>query len=465
MQEYLLDKEYEFDVIFKDEKIFSKKAFGKLKLSQSGIILDVICRSDRSINTQFNKVTRILHCITVDKQKITIYNAIKIGYKGQLIPDNTDNPNSKINFIAQYCIIGDFFDEFDKDCKIKNLHIKQNNLIQWIDESIIEHSFNKNENSETFEITHKPSFYKTEIKDIAKIDFYISATTNLNSYENPSYTVNYWINYDFYKQNSINECLEHIKHWEILYSLFMGQSYNIDAICFKTDTSISNSYLYYIRDKKYPYNLHYLEVPLPCDKIKELLSNIMNTWYCMDDKIKRSATLFYRAINSKTNNEEGFLNAIKAVEGFADKYNDVFFEEKYLKESIIPEIKKCLKNLSIDNKSIKNFSKSLKYTNKFKYNLEDRINKLSNNYNLDFLNLNNDLLSHLVSYRNTLSHNGGEEKYKKIDTNILYEGYLKFTVALFILFMLYIEIPIETVNYAISRNHFLRILQDNKLLK
>ena len=68
----------------------------------------------------------------------------------------------------------------------------------------------------------------------------------------------------------------------------------------------------------------------------------------------------------------------------------------------------------------------------------------------------------MVSYRNILSHNKGEEKYKNIDINILYEAYLKLMVILFILFMHYLEIDINNINYAINRNNFLKILMDNK---
>ncbi len=96
--------------------------------------------------------------------------------------------------------------------------------------------------------------------------------------------------------------------------------------------------------------------------------------------------------------------------------------------------------------------------------MESKLLKLIETYGLSFLNLNKKITSHIVSYRNTLSHNGGEEKYKNIDNNILHEGYLKLMMILFVIFMKYLEISNEDIEYAINRNKILLTLSDNKLL-
>ena len=200
---------------------------------------------------------------------------------------------------------------------------------------------------------------------------------------------------------------------------------------------------------------------MPCDKINNQLNTICSKWYSIDDTLKHSSILFFRALNQK-DIKEGFLDAIKATEGFLEKYNKTFFDENTLKDLILPNIKESLLSVIDDKKLIDRFVQSLKNTNKFRRNLENKLNKMIIDYNLQFLFPDMKLINKMVSYRNILSHNKGEKKYKNIDINILYEAYLKLMVILFILFMHYLEIDINNINYAINRNNFLKILMDNK---
>ena len=461
MQDYLLDHEYEFDVIFNDGNIFPLNSYGKIKLSQRGIYLDVICHYDNIFNKKFNKIINCINCFTIDKKKITIFNALPNGYKGTFCESNDKTPNAKFHFRAQYCVIGKHINSLNNDNKITSISIKQNNLIQWIDKSIVEHTHDSDFAVENFKISHEPAFYKMEIPNLGTIDFYISAITEFNAYKNPEYDINYFINTKFLNNKTLNESIEYLTRWEILYSLFMGQSYNFDSIYLTIENEKQGCYLYYIKDTKYPYNLHYIEVPLPCDKINNQLNTIFSKWFSIDDTLKHSSILFFRALNQK-DIKEGFLDAIKATEGFLEKYNKTFFDENTLKDLILPNIKESLLSVIDDKKLIDRFVQSIKNTNKFRRNLENKLNKMIIDYNLQFLFPDMKLINKMVSYRNILSHNKGEEKYKNIDINILYEAYLKLMVILFILFMHYLEIDINNINYAINRNNFLKILMDNK---
>lgn len=465
MKEYLLQNVYEIDLIF-NNKLFGEGAIGKLKLSPDGISFSVISMykdfSQDDIDNSFNKLVRVIHCETLNHQKITLFNSQKIGFNGSL-GLTSEIYNIKFTFVSQYCIIGEHFNSLDKDNKIAEITIKQNTIKQWIDQEIVTYDLEE-DHSSTYKIEYKPPFYESKIDDNTKINFFISASHSFNAYKDPNFDINYFINYYFGNTESINSALTYINNWEILFSIFMGQTYDIDAISFKTKSEISKCYLYYIKKKNYPYNLHFLEVPLPCEKINKDLGKIFLKWYAMNDKMKRSAILFHKALNQLYNGEEDFLSAIKALEGFTDDFNATFFDEEILKTQIIPNIKESLKKILDNNKNIKDFAKALKNTNKHKYSLEAKLQKLIESYNLSFLNLDNKLISHLVSYRNTLSHNGGEERYKNIDNNIMHEGYMKLMISLFILFMNYLEISNEDIEYAINRNKILFTLSDNKLL-
>ena len=466
MKEYLLKNEYEMDLIFNNNKLFGDGAIGKLKLSPNEIYFSIISTykdfSHDQIANSFNKLIQVIHCETLNHQKITLFNSTKVGFNGSL-GLNSEIYNAKFTFVSQYCIIGDHFNSLDNDNKIAEITIKQNTIKQWIDKTIVKYNLEE-DHSSTYKVEHTPPFYESKIDENTKINFFISASHNFNAYRDPNFEINYFINYYFSNSKNINSALTYIHNWEILFSIFMGQTYDVDAISFKTKSTIQECYLYSIRKKNYPYDLHFLEVPLPCEKVNNSLEKIFLKWYSMNDKMKRSTILFHKALSQRYNGEEAFLNAIKAVEGFTDEFNATFFNEDTLKKQVIPSIKTNLNDIFNDRKIIYNFTNALKNTNKHKYNLESKLLKLVEAYGLNFLNLNQKLINHIISYRNTLSHNGGEEKYKNIDNNILHEGYLKLMIILFIAFMQYLEIPDENIEYAIKRNKILLTLSDNNLL-
>ncbi len=372
MEDFFLKNEYEMDLIFKNSELFGADAIGKLKLSPNEISFSIISMykdfSQDEISNSFNRLIRVINCETLNHQKITLFNSKKIGFNCS-VGLNGETYNAKFTFVSQYCIIGEHFNSLDNDNKITEIEIKQNTLKQWIDKTIVTYDLEE-DHSSTYKVKYKPPFYESKIDDNTKINFFITASHNFNAYKDPNFEINYFINYYFSKAETIVSALTYLHNWELLFSIFMGQAYDIDAISFKTKSKINKCYLYYIKKKNYPYDLHFLEVPLPCEKINEDLGKIFLKWYSMNDKMKRSAILFYKALSQPYNGEETFLNAIKAVEGFTDEFGATFFDEEILKTQVIPHIKGSLKKILNDNKNIKDFADALKNTNKYKEGAE-----------------------------------------------------------------------------------------------
>lgn len=453
MQEYLLDKEYELDIVFSQKEFFGDNAVGSLKLSPSGITFTVICyRNYQQEPTVIrNKIMPVLHCTTLKHEKITLFNT-KLISSQSVINLGSEIHNTKLMFTVQYCIIGNHIKSFDDELFINKIKIKQNTLKQWIDKSIVSLEFHKDKRQYIYKIDCLPSFYKTDIDETSAIEFFISATHQFYKGTNPSYNINYYIIYIFSKLKSIKEALRYVKSWVILFGLFMGQLYNIDSVSFVQKNNTDCCYFYFTRIKRYPQDLVLQEVPVPCKNIKSGLKNILPKWFKMDDKMKHSATLFYKSLKS-TFDEDSFLDAVKAIEPFTDEFNDTYFDIIFLKKQIFPEIKEKLKN-TLNNNELNMLKNSLLQANKHKYNLEARLKKLVSMNNLNSLNLDNTLISYIVSYRNTLSHNGGEEKYSQIDTKIMFEAYSKIRLMLFILFLKYLGISPQDIDYALIRYNF-----------
>lgn len=153
------------------------------------------------------------------------------------------------------------------------------------------------------------------------------------------------------------------------------------------------------------------------------------------------------------------------IEGFAEEYSETYFPEEDMND-IRNFIKGKLKEYLNDdnNKVINDFTKALKYTNKSKLNLAGKIKKLISDNNVDFLNLNKDLIKIATDYRNTLSHSVNINRMEEIEFVVLYECYLKFLTLGFVLLWKFLDIQQEVIAYGIARLKSYQELKINKCL-
>lgn len=109
----------------------------------------------------------------------------------------------------------------------------------------------------------------------------------------------------------------------------------------------------------------------------------------------------------------------------------------------------CNKHLPNIN-NLEEFLIKLDYTNEHKLDTQDDIaNYIKQNEDDKFINIDNSLVSYLVKYRNTLSHNNSFSENEKIDYNEVNEGCLKFILLGYLYILKKYEIPYTYMSTAL----------------
>lgn len=494
VDKFRLNETYNFDVTF------NENSFGHLILSPNRIII-IQNLQHNFANFANQEGMKVLQCfIQPDNTPVTLFNLKKIN-ENSIISSTTFDVSSSIIYICDCAIIGKHYNNIN-EIKICGITIEQNSVRQWLEANYINVNPNPN-NTTSIVIPNIPqTIYEHDFNDFS-LSFNFIPTFQMSSQNDNTYSTCYEINFHFNNNNDINTSLKYISRWQILHTLFTGQINNFDTISFSiplekpiieqekemlkqnmmkmfndAEEELVNKFIeaeseqtptvnfYMPFPKTYEEQLHFLKVPITYLKIEKMLDNILEKWFKLDNNMSQSIIYFLEALDKNKDVYQRFLLSTKLIEAFAEKYSETYFPETEINQ-IKNFIKNKLKEYYKDtmSKVIKDFTDALKYTNKNKINLEGRINKLIENNNIDYLNLNKEIVNHATNYRNTLSHSVDINQMESIDFDILYECYLKFLTFGFVLLWKYLDIPSEVISYGVKMIKPYQELEVNGKLK
>lgn len=465
-----LNKTYSYDVTF------NETSFGHLILSPNVIVITQNIQRDL-ITFANQEGMNILQCtIQPNKIPVTLFN-LKRVCENSIIHTLSLNISSNIVYSCDFAIIGKHYNNIS-EVKIQGVNISQNSVKQWLGINYIDMNISAN-NITTIAIPSVPQTIYEQILEIFSFSINFIPTIGVNSFSDERYEISYEINFRFNSVINLQNSLQHVYKWQILHALFTGQINNFDAISFSiplnepiTDQDKENAKqnmmemfedaeddlvdqfieiqsqqlpmvsFYIPQPKDYAEQLHFAKVPILYTGIEKEFNKILDKWFNLDENMSQTIVYFIEALDKNKGIIQRFLSATKLIESFADKYSQTYFPEEKINE-IKNFIKAKLKEKyqEYENKAIKDFANALKQTNKCKLNLEGKIIKLVADNDINYLNLNNDLVKNVSEYRNTLSHSVNSTRMEDIDFNILYEGYLKLLTFGFILLWNYLEIP------------------------
>lgn len=435
---FKLNKIYRYDVVFDD------KTVGQLVLSPSGIILKKFnqVHSENLKNDYFD----IISCKTIEGGiDITLLEIMPLNMSGHIdIIERTLYSND--TYSCKSAIIGKSFKNIS-DIQITNISIIYDSLRQWY-YSGVNSNIDFRNNIITYQIP-----LNQEMLNISSIDEFNFSIACRNSYSASAHEdvipkPEYSINFDFDKNKNFSDLLEYLYKWQVLYSIFLGQIELPQALTFKDNNTFQElSYYYPIfnTSKK----LHYMQIPIRYNMISQNFEIILNKWFKMEDNDRQNIVYLYESIDETKSITERFLSSFKLVEGIVGKGKDTFFKENELNDIKNAIRTYCSKNLPNKN-DLEEFLLKLDYTNEHKLDTQDDIaNYVIQNKEDNFINLEKGLISDLVKYRNTISHNNSFSKNEEIDYNKVNEGYLKFVILGYLYFLRKYEITYTYLSIAL----------------
>jgi hypothetical protein len=494
MKKFELNKVYNFDVVF------SENSFGHLILSPNGIIVTQNIQHDiESFASQ--EGMNILKCIIQPNDlPVTLFNLKRIS-KNAVINTTSLDIRSNIIYSCDFAIIGKHYNNIN-EVEIQGITITQNSVRQWLGTDYINVNYNPNSTTSIVMPISSQSVYTKTFSDFS-LSFNFIPTFNTNAYNDKKYDTSYNVNFRFNDNNNLNTSLKFISKWQILHTLFTGQINNFDVISFSipfeeplteqdketakqnimqmyagAEEDIINQlvenlseqlpvvYFYMSFSKSYEEQLHFSQVPIIYTGIEKIFDRIIEKWFNLDKNMSQTIIYFFEALDKNKDIYQRFLSSTKLIEGFAEKYSETYFPEdeiNIIKEKIKEKLKEYFDDTN--NNVINDFTKALKYTNKNKINLEGRINKLIADNDIDYLNLNKELVKNATDYRNVLSHSVNINRMESLDLVTLYECYLKFLTFGFILLWKYLDIPPKVINYGIEMIKPYQELSINNKLK
>ena len=476
MDKIYLSKTYTYDVIF------SEQSFGHLILSPKGIIVTQNIRQN-SISFANREGMDILQCtIQPNNIPVTLFNLRHISEKS-VVSTTLLDINSNVTYGCEFAIIGHHYQNIN-EINIRKINIQQNTIRQWIGINYININWDVPTTTIIINIPSAPQIiYEQNLNDF-NFSIKFIPTFNTNSYNDERYETSYEVDFSFNTVKNLETSLQYINKWQILYSLFTGQINNFDNISFSipienpiteeekevmkqnimktfngAEENIVNQFVnnqseelpklffYMPFPNAYAEQLHFSQVPISYKHIEALFGDILEKWFNLDDNLSQTIIYFFESLDKNKDIVQRFLSTVKLVEGFTEKYSETYFPEDEMND-IKNFIKDKLKEYFDDNnnKVINDFTNALKYTNKSKLNLEAKINKLISYNNVDYLNLNKNLINTATKYRNTLSHSVNRNRMEEVEFIVLYECYLKFLTLGFVLLWKFLEIPHKIAN-------------------